>query len=474
MSGGSAAADSRIPFSLSAVLVNKTAFYLLRNNVFSLQLQGFSFFCKGICCMDFFSINMNGVKRFLTLLLVLSGALHVSAQKECRGYAVAFRVNEAVLDTAYLENREALGRLGRFVEVASKDSTLDILEVHLCGSASPEGSDQFNRHIARERLKCLEAYIRRHIDIPVSIIVYNDSYIPWDMLKMQVQDSDIDFKDEVLAIIGEEGEMVDYLYPGTRVDSRVMKLIELGDGKAWRQMNRLFFKYLRNASVLFVTGKEAGIVPPVMIPGEAYSLEEMMSAPVAPMSSAVQPLSPEWGPDLHVGINALGLGLGIANVSVEVDMARHWSFVLPAYYSAWNYFVQTVKFRTLAFQPELRFWFSKENRGWYLGGHFTYAQYNVAVGGDYRYQDHDRNTPALGGGIAVGYRLPVSSNGRWNLNFSVGCGVYPLHYDRFLNTDRTKDGLLVDDVKKTYWGVDQAAISVSYKFGLKKKKGGWR
>ena len=49
--------------------------------------------------------------------------------------------------------------------------------------------------------------------------------------------------------------------------------------------------------------------------------------------------------------------------------------------------------------------------------------------------------------------------------------MYSLHYDKFHNTPRTKDGLLVESVKKTYWGIDQAAVSFSYAFDLKRKGG---
>jgi hypothetical protein len=169
--------------------------------------------------------------------------------------------------------------------------------------------------------------------------------------------------------------------------------------------------------------------------------------------------------------NAIGLGMGIANVAAEIDLAKHWSFSLPIYYSAWNYFKSTIKFRTLAVQPEFRYWLSKYNDGFFAGAHVGLAYYNFAFDGDYRYQDHNRKTPALGGGVNVGYRLPISKNHRWRVEFLLGAGVYLLHYDKFHNTPNTKDGLMVESIKKTYWGIDQAAVSFSYTFDLKKRGG---
>jgi hypothetical protein len=87
------------------------------------------------------------------------------------------------------------------------------------------------------------------------------------------------------------------------------------------------------------------------------------------------------------------------------------------------------------------------------------------------YQDYNRETPSIGGGLSLGYRLPVSWNNRWSVEFSLGAGVYSSHYDKFHNTPDTKDGLIVETVRKPYWGIDQAAVSLSYSFDLKKKGG---
>ena len=163
------------------------------------------------------------------------------------------------------------------------------------------------------------------------------------------------------------------------------------------------------------------------------------------------------------------MGIGITNIAAEVDCNNHWSFALPIYYSAWNYFKTTVKFRTLSIQPEIRYWLSKNNNGFFTGAHLGLAYYNFAFNGNYRYQDHDGKTPAIGGGLSIGYRLPVSKNNRWLLEMQLGAGAYKLHYDKFFNTNNTKDGLLVESIKKTYWGLDQAAVSLSYSFDLKKK-----
>lgn len=64
----------------------------------------------------------------------------------------------------------------------------------------------------------------------------------------------------------------------------------------------------------------------------------------------------------------------------------------------------------------------------------------------------------------MGYRFCVSKNKRWWIEASVGAGVYRLDYDIFANTH---NGLLLDRRKRTFFGVDNAALSISYQFDMK-------
>jgi hypothetical protein len=206
----------------------------------------------------------------------------------------------------------------------------------------------------------------------------------------------------------------------------------------------------------------------VVNPEPVIEVEEIKPDTTAVVAPIV-PEAEEWIQKMHLKTNVIGLGMGIANIGAEIDLAKHLSLTLPVYYSAWNYFKTTIKFRTFAVQPEFRYWLSDKNDGFFVGTHLGLAYYNFAFDGDYRYQDHNRETPSLGGGVSIGYRLPVSRNCSWRMEFSLGGGGYTRHYDKFYNTPRTKDGLIIESIRKAYWGIDQAAVSFSYSFDLKKK-----
>ena len=416
-------------------------------------------------------------KYYITFIVLLFCVGFTYAQEKRTEICVDFRVNSTVIDSAYSNNAVRMQEIIDFLRAIRQDSTINIVEISFCGVASPEGSDQLNRRLARGRLEALEKLVRKEVDIPDSLITRNDSYIPWDYLKSQIEDSGLIRKDEVIAILEEESLLVDYHHPNTHIDNRIVKLRALDGGKVWQQMHKLFFERMRNACAVFVTYKKE--LPPVQEP-VIVSDTVVVEPPVevvetvpdtAAIVDVVIPEIEEWSRKLHLKTNAIGLGMGIANVAAEIDLAKHWSFTLPVYYSAWDYFKSTIKFRTFAVQPEFRYWLSDDNDGFFAGAHFGLAYYNFAFDGDYRYQDHNRETPAIGGGVSIGYRMPISKNNRWRVEFSLGAGVYSRHYDKFHNTPRTKDGLMIESIKKTYWGIDQAAVSFSYSFDLKKEGG---
>ena len=171
--------------------------------------------------------------------------------------------------------------------------------------------------------------------------------------------------------------------------------------------------------------------------------------------------------DVVLKVNTLTLPLLVANAGIEVRPLDHWSLNLPLYYTALDWFSETVKFRVLGVQPEIRYWLKDDMHGLFFNIHTTFAYYNIAWGGDYRYQDHARKSPSLGGGLGIGYKVPLKdSDTPWGVEFGIGGGALPLHYDYYYNVH---NGRLAGEDKRTYWGVDQAFVSFTYRLGQAKK-----
>ena len=373
---------------------------------------------------------------------------------------IRFRVSRNIIDPRYMNNADSLKRIVEWVDEAKRDKMIDLVSVEFCGAVSPEGSVRFNRWLSNARLEALEKYVRNLIEIPEDIIVRNDHYIAWSELDEMVSNSDMSNKDAILSIIRSENTST-----GEQLDSRIDALKQLDNEVTWWKLYHTYFKHMRNAYTVLVTQKSD------------YALEyEKMMQPISPYVDLSQPMpvvpimlvnpAPEHDKRyMYIKTNLVGLGMLMANLGVEFDMGNKFSFVLPVYYSAVNYFKQTLKFRTFAVQPELRYWLKDNKDGFFVGAHAGFAYYNFAFDGKWRYQDKDGKTPTLGGGLSAGYRMPISKDENWKLEFALGAGVYPLHYDVFHNE---YNGQLYDTRKKTYFGLDNVMIGISYRIPVKK------
>ncbi|MGV8962697.1 MAG: DUF3575 domain-containing protein [Candidatus Saccharimonadaceae bacterium] len=408
------------------------------------------------------------IKRSQLLLLLLIFFVNITFAQIQTEISVDFRVGNSIIESGYSNNSEQLSKIISSLQHIEKESTVELKCISFNGAVTPEGSFELNRNLAHDRLTSLENYTREYIDIRRDItITRDDKYIHWDYLISLVENSDIAHKEEVVTLLKGESKLTEYP-DERREDSRTVALKALNNGKVWQTINNRFFSKMRNATVIIIALKKElprteDTSSPIHIVEEK---EERVVVVDNTLYNADIPEAKEWTQQLYLKTNAVGWGMLIANVAVELDLSPHWSVALPVNYSSWDYFSHTLKFRTFNVQPEIRYWL-REDDGFFVGAHLGLAYYNLAWDSDYRIQDKNRKTPALGGGVSFGYRIPISKNNRWKMEFSLGGGVYDLHYDKFLNV---YNGFLAESVKKTFFGIDQVAVSFSYMFDLKKKR----
>ena len=386
----------------------------------------------------------------------------ICAQESRSEFFVNFPIGVSVINENFMYNATELDELRTFVADLRVDTLSRIVAVRFCGTVSPEGADQRNRQLARERMQAMENLVRKYIEIDSSLVSYEEGYISWMSLAAHIEASSYEWRDEALAILSAGDDSDD------NNELRAEKLKALNDGKAWTQLNREYFSQMRYAYAVFELYREPLPADPLVL----VESESELQPQSLPEFTEPEPLSGQeegWTRRLHLKTNALEWVIILPNVAVEIDLAQHWSFNLPIFYSAMNYFTARNKFRGVGMQPEFRYWFRDDNDAWFVGAHFGLAYYNIALKSGDRLQSHDREKPALGGGIAFGYRMPIGKKKRWRAEFSLGAGAYALDYDKFYNVS---NGLRHERVQKTYWGLDQAAVSFGYTFDLKKRKGG--
>lgn len=393
---------------------------------------------------------------FLLALGVLATAFEARAFN--REFHIDYRLDSINIDTAYMENRMSLQEVDEFLQFLQDNKFLHLDSISFSGTASPDGYIERNQWLSRNRLEVFKRLMDEQYAIPDSLIVASDTYIPWQRFRRGVEASDIPYREEVLEVLALPADTVKW-YKGMHTDSRLLTLRAMNRGQVWETLKPIL---ARNR---FATADFA-----YHILTSVPTLETAVTTnfPLPEITFFPQRIEYEtWVRRMYIKTNFVQWAFAIVNAGVEVDVARHWSVALPIVYSCWNYFSPKIRFRVAGFQPEVRYWFNHdENSGWYLNGHFGYTYYNMSFNGADRFQDYEGKTPTMGGGIGFGWRKHFGKGRRWLLEFGLGAGVYPLHYDVFENTEDYKKGPLIDTRKKTLFCIDQAAVTIGYTIPL--------
>ena len=388
-----------------------------------------------------------------------------------------------------IESTPELLRFSSIIDsILRNDNTIEYVEV--AGVSSIDGPEALNTRLAKDRAVAMAEWLKSTTSVDPSTLNVTSRGEDWDMLRLLVnRDNKMPFKEEILKIIA-----------STRSnDAKEKTLRTLQNGEAWDYLSQNTFPLMRTAQVAlgekhkFLLLQDTGnddpepevkptveiveeeveeeiIIPTEIIPEVEEKQDSVVIHPVEVAKIDTVPLpQDQWRRRLYIKTDLPYWLLTWSNLSVEVDLAPHLSINAPIVYSALDYFQKTTKFRIFGLQPGIRYWLRPDNKGVYLEAHYAFAYYDFAFNGKYRYQDYLRKTPAQGGGIAAGYRLSISKNGRWAMEFGGGIGVYKLHYDKFINEP---NGKRVTSEKKTYFGLDNLNISISYSFPIEKKKGG--
>lgn len=323
------------------------------------------------------------------------------------------------------------------------------------GYASVDGPISLNEHLSKARAQAMATWLRRSTAINPSIIKISSNGEDWAWFERLVkEDNNLPLKGDVIKILDSD----------LTIGQKQNRLKTLGKGTVWRYLAKNTFPEMRIAELSI--GGYHKVVKIEVVP----EVEEIVEEVVVEEPVVETPPMPEpeyWTRKIYVKTNAPAWLCLWINAAFEIDLAPHWSFAVPIYYSGFNYFTSKVKFRTFSVVPEFRWWPRKDNMGFFLNAHLGLNQFNYAKGGEWRYQTYHGHSPALGGGIGLGYRWYFCKNHRWSMEAAVGAGVYHLDYSIFENIH---NGLIVGRRIRTFFGIDQAALSFAYSFGVERKE----
>lgn len=384
------------------------------------------------------------MRGLIVSAFMLLGCIQMFGQESRKEVCIGFPVGNSTLDTAYGDNAMRLSEVVSFLESVKKDSTLELVEVSFCGSASPESGFAINRGLAEKRRNSLERYVRERVSLPDGIISRPEGFIAWERLAELVEVSDMPHKEEAVDVLRNVPEFT-YDNKGVLVDSRKKHLMELQYGRTWHYMHKHFFDQIRNASVILVTVRQKPVIeektvvkeePVVPVPTDTTSVVEKTDTVVA--------VSPETSKPFYMALktNMLYDVLAVPNIGVEFYLGKNWSISGNWMYGWWKKNSSHRYWRIYGGDIAVRYWFGKKASEKPLTGHHV-GVYGQAFTYDFEWGGKGYMGGEPGGtlwdktnyaaGVEYGYSLPVAN--RLNIDFTLGVGYWGGKYYTYTPLD---------------------------------------
>jgi len=405
---------------------------------------------------------------------------------------VVFRVNryDAFTDDTLLRELEMV-----ILPRINQDS-LKLRLMVVRGAASPEGPVSNNRMLGRRRVETLASFLRARLSVPVDERSFTTEAVTEDyrlLLAMMRRAGDADL--EVVQRI------CDRHLPRYEYTLLKRALQRQQGGRLWKRLLKEYFPELRAARVVLFFEK----VPRTYEPNEPYELFERLDTleepePVRPAPRVLTIPRREF---LSVKTNLLfdfayvpgyNRWCPIPNVAVEYyPMRGHFTYGFSFDCPWWQHYDDHKYFQIRNYQVEARYYFRSGSierrtpgegaafRGLYVSAYAHAALYGICFDADNGWEGE-----ALGGGLGVGFVLPLSRKGHWRMEFAAQVGFLysgydPYQYENPVNPDY-RDGLYyykwtgraADFRERQYrfswFGPTRAAITISYDLLYRKWK----
>ncbi len=316
------------------------------------------------------------------------------------------------------------------------------------GAASPEGPYEWNQTLSHLRRKALLQLIRENVQPPIdSCLEVNE--VPEDyvyLLLLMKERADKDY-DRVAAVVNK--------YIDTNQRELKRQLMAMDGKRLWRRLLRDYFPEMRAARIVLVFRKRMPLQPIKPQPLEPCTPEEFalrMDVPPLPSAFVMPTAETARIPRrelLSVKTNLLydfaymPFGYNrfcpIPNVAIEY-YPLHGHFTYGASFDCpwWQNYGKHKYFQVRNYQLEARYYFRSGDvdkvgygngaafRGWYAQAYAHMGLYSICFDAKRGWEGE-----GLGGGLGVGYVLPLGRQQHWRLEFGAQLGVFYTKYDPY-------------------------------------------
>ncbi len=354
---------------------------------------------------------------------------------------VVFKVNrfDAFTNDSLLRQLEH-----EIIPVINRDS-MRLVRMVVRGAASPEGPYSNNVMLSRRRVQTLVDFFRSRMFLPVddaslSVEAVAEDYDLLVAMMHRANDPDVQVVEN----------LVKHHIPHKQYTLLKRRLQRLQHGRLWPRLLRTYFRELRSARIVLYFEPLPKVQAPVLIPISEKPTKDVSSA-FLPPSQVSLPKQDERIPRremLSIKTNLLfdfawvpGYNdwCPIPNIALEYyPMHGHFTFGASIDFPWWQHYERHKYFEVRNYQLETRYYLRSGGieknppgkgaafRGWYLQGYVNGGIFCFCFNADKGWIGE-----AIGGGVGVGYVMPISAKGHWRLEFGAQFGILYSKYDPY-------------------------------------------
>ena len=159
---------------------------------------------------------------------------------------IVFKVSKIEIDSTVFNNEATFGKILSAVDKIFTNPHYKLDKIEVAGYASPEGPPEFNKWLGENRAKALISYIIEHrpqYELTMEDFEIVNGEENWAGLGRLVRESDMKYKEEVLAIIDD---------PEIPNERKKLKIENLDHGCVWNRMLKEIYPQLRSARYLAI------------------------------------------------------------------------------------------------------------------------------------------------------------------------------------------------------------------------------
>jgi len=386
-----------------------------------------------------------------------------------------FKNISAEFELNYMDNTRMMAVLD---SIFSDFSILDQVDfIAITGASSPDGYTDRNENLAANRAMIMRNYIlTKYPHVDRERIRYFSAGQYWDgLLQLVEKDSVTPSREAALRIIKS-------LQSG---ETRRRQLQQLSSRRTYNYLLKNTFPLLRVCAVHIILSDKEAMIDQEVLTGEVLTdetvLEEIIDLPelktrqtVVPEPSTSYTVVPEPSTSykvdqrfekilLAVKTNMLFDVATALNLELELPFEDRWSLAGEYIFPWWLLKDKQYCLQLIAGSLEMRYWTGdRTNRPkmtGFFGGFFIGGGYYDLGFGDKGYQGEINIMTGLSGG----YAHPVSQDGKWRMEYSLGLGYMSTDYREYkpkIGMDNEWHLILQKSGKQSYFGPLRAKISL--------------